>query len=391
MPSALLAALERTDDGKLAATLQVAGKSALQWQADLALDLGCDRIICVCGKNDPEIIRVQTAVESAGSEFHVVKSPHQVAALAPSSGDLIIMRDSLYVDKSAAASVIGADLSVASINVEHSEASVAPHRYERIDGAHVWAGLARIPSALGNRLTDFPPDNDAISLLLRLGLQAGIKPAEIEPSWLIDKEWAVVGANEEAAQIEAHLLDRAAAGFGRQSLTGTLALMIARKLNVAVNIHFSTILGVLGILALACALPIALLSTLPAAVVALALGSFLITAYSALTGFAAWLFDRPSGSYFIKSSEILRDILITVALVVPATDLAQAALPVFSVGLIRLAEHSAKSETLRTLWSDRPIQLLIIALFGYFGLFEAALIALGSGAMITCFTQRQPH
>lgn len=212
MRTALIAALRRTGSGALRAGLPLAGRSVLARQVDCLRALGCERILCLCTSPDAEILRVQQAVEASGGSFQALRGFLHLPALVRAEDELVILADGLLPDPALAARIVAEGVPprfVATLAADHSLVAAHPNDLERIDAARHWAGLLAMRGAPVQHLADFPPDADAISLLLRLALQAGTPGRDISAaisasgSWLLASDEGALAAQEEALIVQA--------------------------------------------------------------------------------------------------------------------------------------------------------------------------------------------
>jgi hypothetical protein len=207
MRTALIAALRRTGTGTLRAGLPLAGRSVLARQVDLLRSLGCERILCLCESPDAEILKVQQAVEASGGTFQALRGFLHLPALVRAEEELVILADGLLPDPAVTARLFAEAAPprlVACLPSDSPLVAAHPDDFERIDAARHWGGVLVMRGAPVQHLADFPPDADAISLLLRLALQAGTPcrdlPAEVSASgtWLLASEESALAAQEQA-------------------------------------------------------------------------------------------------------------------------------------------------------------------------------------------------
>jgi len=212
MRTALIAALKRTGSGALRAELQLAGRSVLARQVDLLRAHGCEKILCLCERVEGEVLRLQHEVEAAGGSFHALRGFLRLPALVRAEDELVILADGLLPDPDLVAALFAhapPPRFTAVLPTESPLVAAHPDDFERIDARYHWAGLLAMRGAPVQHLADFPPDADAVSLLLRLALQAGtpIRPlpdaGPVPRGWLIATGEAALAAQEEALIIRA--------------------------------------------------------------------------------------------------------------------------------------------------------------------------------------------
>ena len=207
MRAALIAALRQTPDGTLRAELSLAGRSVLARQVDWLRSIGCEQIWCLCERVDGEVLRLQQEIEAAGGSFQPLRGFLQLPALVRAEDELVILADGLLPDPALGAALLAQATPprfVAALPA--TSPLVAQHSgdFERIDAQQHWAGLLVMRGAPVQHLADFPPDADAISLLLRLALQAGTPcralpgDDQVPAGWLLATEENALAAQEQA-------------------------------------------------------------------------------------------------------------------------------------------------------------------------------------------------
>ncbi|MEQ5786587.1 NTP transferase domain-containing protein [Erythrobacter sp. NFXS35] len=234
MRTALIAALRHSSNGPLRAALPLAGRSVLARQVDLLQAHGCERILCLCDRIDDEILRVQTAVEASGGTFQALRGFLHLPAMIRGDEELVILADGLVPDPATVRALFAAEPQsprfVACLPAESPLVSRHPDDFERIDATRHWAGLLVMRGAPVQHLADFPPDADAISVLLRLALQAGTPCRALPEERAATEGWLL--ATDEAAlmQQEQALISRAAGIIDWHRPSLATARMAARAL-----------------------------------------------------------------------------------------------------------------------------------------------------------------
>jgi hypothetical protein len=207
MRAALIAALRQTPGGTLRAELSLAGRSVLARQVDWLRSIGCERIWCLCERVDGEVLRLQQEVEAAGGSFQPLRGFLHLPALVRAEDELVILADGLLPDPALGAVLLAQGPSprfVGTLPATSPLVAQHPEDFERIDAQHHWAGLLAMRGAPVQHLADFPPDADAVSLLLRLALQAGTPCRALggdDPApagWLLATDETALAAQEQA-------------------------------------------------------------------------------------------------------------------------------------------------------------------------------------------------
>ena len=99
---------------------------------------------------------------------------------------------------------------LATIPADHPLAAAHPEDFERIDATRHWGGVLVMRGAPAQRLAEFPADADAVSLLLRLALQAGTPTRELSPRELVPETWLLADSDASVARHEGALIAAAA-------------------------------------------------------------------------------------------------------------------------------------------------------------------------------------
>jgi len=400
MRTGLIAAVKRTANGGLRAELPVAGRSVLAWQVALMRDLGAERILCLCDDVRGEVLRLQHEVEAGGAAFHALKGFAALPALVRAEDDLVILRDGLVPDPELVRTLVeagpGLRRMVACVPSDHPFAVSHPDDFERVDAARHWAGLLVMRGAPVQQLADFPADSDAVSVLLRLALQAGTPCHGLTANALMDEAWLLADSARAVASHEHALIAKAAPESDWRAPLATLAAVLVRKLAPR-GLAQAPILGAAAALAL-------LIGGAVAAALGAAAGGL---ALAALGNFAA----RLSGGFATLRQHLLRQHLLRQhpaarrgAIAGVAVDVLTAVTVWFAlspfpewtalavcgpiaIGLARLAANTGNG-ALAPGASDRASQLLLLALAAAFGLLPEA-VAIMALALLTALLLRK--
>lgn len=214
MRTALIAALRHSSNGPLRAALPLAGRSVLARQVDLLRAQGCERILCLCDRVDGEVLRVQAAVEASGGTFQALRGFLHLPAMVRMDEELVILADGLVPDPAMVRDLFATGPQpprfVACLPAESGLVSRHPDDFERIDATRHWAGLLAMRGAPVQRLADFLPDADAISVLLRLALQDGTPCRQLPEENPAPESWLLATDAVALAKQEHALISRAA-------------------------------------------------------------------------------------------------------------------------------------------------------------------------------------
>lgn len=231
--------------------VRVGGRALVQHQLDIAMAVGCERLICIVRSLEPEVIALQQRAERAGMLFHTVTAPRDLSALISAQDDVIVLYEGLLADPASARALIEQGQAVL---VQPIETGLAAG-FERIDINHAAAGLARIPGRLIEALVQMPPDCDVPSTLTRLALQAGIAKREVPVGARSGMAWQMITSEDQAHAIEhdwiAHKLGRDRAPSPGRRLVRLAILGFASSLLHAGNASLTLVAATLAVMALA--------------------------------------------------------------------------------------------------------------------------------------------
>lgn len=204
MRVALLSTLEPSvDDAPTPrGLLRLGGRSIAQHQLATALELGCERVICLADGLPGEVIALQHAAERTGASFQVTGDGRGVAQLVKPDDELLVFSDGLVAAPEAVATLLGGRNAIVVQPVESGMAA----GYERIDLNHAGGGIMRLPGRLVAGLADLPDDWNPVSALLRIAVQSSLRQVVL-PQTLIDTgRWSLVRSDGEAHRVEPNWL-----------------------------------------------------------------------------------------------------------------------------------------------------------------------------------------
>lgn len=371
MRIALLSALEQADSGELRAFLKIGGRAIIAWQADLALRLGAERIICLAQSAVPELIELQREIEGRGKRFQLIRGPLQLVSLVSADQEILVFADGLVVDPELAEAVVAKTRGVAALPAEEGIAA----GFERIDADRAWGGLLATRANIVERLADMPPDADTVSLLLRLTLQSGTQVILLDKQRLASGELILAQGEGALAKRETALLDRAAVATPWTAPGIALAHRLARRLSpgalergpmggLAAGIAFG--LGAIGL---------SISDYKFAALLLVALATFALVISLAFRDLSRRLRGIVAAVKEVFWINVLIDILLISVLVLPSTlpMLARALfLPVLLIGLLRLGTRLPHRRVSAFL-SDRILLALALAPAAWFGVLPQAM------------------
>ena len=167
-----------------AAFRTLAGATIADRQLDLAVRLGCDRIVCLADSGVQELANLERRAETVGIKFRVIKAIGRLPGMIGPADELLLISSGLLVDDDAAV----AALDTPSIPAFPADLAV-PLGFERIDLGLAWSGILLAPGQVVHDLDHLPDDVDVVSALLRIALQHGVPPTLLDRSLLVNADW----------------------------------------------------------------------------------------------------------------------------------------------------------------------------------------------------------
>jgi len=207
--------------------LRFAGQSVAARQIDLALRLGCERIVCLVDDIGQAVIGLQEIARDGGARFNAVSGGLSLLGQVTSSDEIIVFADGILPQAEAVERHLGERSGVLVIPAE----GAVEQGYERIDAEWAWAGVLRARGSIVEGLSQLPPDIDPISALLRIALQRGARIVPLDGGKAKRSGWLL--ATSEQALIEQedrYLRDHAPrASFLRplRAIADRIALLLA--------------------------------------------------------------------------------------------------------------------------------------------------------------------
>ncbi|MFM5884436.1 MAG: hypothetical protein ACKOQ3_03750 [Novosphingobium sp.] len=208
------------------AFLRVGGVTVARQQLGLALDLRCERIVCIAHGMRPELVELQHEAEASGAQFHIVPGPRALLGLITAADDVFVFGDGLFVSSDGAVALLESGEGVFVQPIEQGLAA----GFERIDLNHASAGALRIPGRLVESVADLPPDCDAVSALQRVALQSGLRQRPIPPIDNGSLFWSLVRSDGDAHALEPQWIRQRTSDSQPLSPSRALALGFVRRI-----------------------------------------------------------------------------------------------------------------------------------------------------------------
>ncbi len=367
----------------------LAGRSVLAWQAQLAREMGCTRIICLCEAPSENLLSLQREIESAGGEFHAIRGNLQLVSLMRADDDLVLIADGLLPDRRALSEFMGAGdvlkRGVATIPASHSLTEQHAEDFERIDRDRHWAGFAVMRADQVQKLADLPSDGDAMSLLLRLALQARVECRSLAPRAVDGQGWILASHADVLAEREQALVTAGAsvpAWTGPSRAAAGLLVRETAPRQLDKGPEIST-----GLAAFFAATGIALagFGFGAAGLGMAAIGALAGSVSGAWSGLRRSLWAQTNGAKLFEYTSPAIDIAALVCLILvqgwQENPITQIALPVLAIGLARLASGEERPLS-QAFWKDRALHLAGFAIAAATGYLGEALAIFACAALI---------
>ncbi len=186
MRIALLSTLDRESHptSPRPAFTKFAGAMVVERQLDLALLMGCERVICLVEAVEREVIELQHRAQCAEMTFRAIRQPSRLAGMVTADDELLVLDAGILPDDEA----VKAALTKSGILAFPADIAV-PVGYERIDLGFAWAGAMLISGHLVEKLSDLPSDINLPSALMRIALQAGGQVIPVDRKLLTEGNW----------------------------------------------------------------------------------------------------------------------------------------------------------------------------------------------------------
>jgi hypothetical protein len=197
---ALIGAYQEDDAGGLRALLPLAGRTLIEYQARCLAAAGAAPLIVLVERIPAALNEAFERLRGEGIAVVPVSDGNEAASRFEAGTQLILLADGIAPDMGDLASLIEEDdAAILTVPDDDSHAE-----FERIDGAHRWAGLARAHSNMLGATAAMLGDWDLQSTLLRRAVQAG---ARLVPSAAGDGRGPFLARDESAmAGFERRLL-----------------------------------------------------------------------------------------------------------------------------------------------------------------------------------------
>ena len=167
---ALIGAYHEDDAGGLRALLPLAGRTLIEYQARCLAAVGATPLIVLVERIPPALNEAFERLRGEGIAVVAVSDGKEAASRFEAGSELILLADGIAPDMGDLERLLEDDAAIVTVPDDEEHAP-----FERIDGAHRWAGLARVDANLLGATAAMLGDWDLQSTLLRRAVQAGAR------------------------------------------------------------------------------------------------------------------------------------------------------------------------------------------------------------------------
>jgi hypothetical protein len=202
--SAIICAVRPQSDSpeSLAVHVHFAGQSLLEYQARQAAEAGAGKILIVVSSVAPALSRAVDRLIDDGLDIMLVRDIGTLLRQAPRDSDFLIIGDGMVVPQRFM-NTLGGRSGNGLLVVE---ASGPTESFERIDGMHRWAGLARMAPAVLFSTLDLVGDWDLQLTLVRAIVQAGAERVVAPQDDVLEGRLAQIDGQQSADLVTEALL-----------------------------------------------------------------------------------------------------------------------------------------------------------------------------------------
>jgi hypothetical protein len=205
--AALISAYHDSPDapGQLRAMLPIAGRTLVERQARVAAAAGAAPVVILVERVPPELAAAIERMRGEGVSARIARSVEEAAAAIAPDQHLLVIADGLFADRAHISRLLSAgEASLLTVpDSGHDE------RYERIDAAARWGGLALLDGDMLRRTVAMLQDWDLQSTLLRRAVQGGARQIALNGS---DRPLVIAERMADLAPVQARLVERAGKG-----------------------------------------------------------------------------------------------------------------------------------------------------------------------------------
>ncbi|MEB3414836.1 hypothetical protein VCJ71_02020 [Alteriqipengyuania sp. WL0013] len=179
-----------------AGTVRVLGRALAEWQCEMALALGCERILLVAPALTGPALDIQHQAEAGEAKFQIVPHAHRLLGQLKTDDELLILDPALLVRGEAAREMLDTPRRIFVMPETAGESG-----FERLDRETLWAGAAWLPGAMLERLADLDSDAEPASALLRIAAGLGVRRQHLRDEALGKADWAALHSQQDGLEV----------------------------------------------------------------------------------------------------------------------------------------------------------------------------------------------
>lgn len=169
-PGALIGAYQEDDAGGLRALLPLAGRTLIEYQARCLASAGASPLVVLVERIPVALNEAFDRLRGEGIIVVPVSDGNEAASRFEAGSQLLLLADGVAPDMGDLNSLIEEEAAILTVPDDEIHAG-----FERIDGNHRWAGLARVDANILGATAAMLGDWDLQSTLLRRAIQAGAR------------------------------------------------------------------------------------------------------------------------------------------------------------------------------------------------------------------------
>ena len=191
---ALIGAYQEDDAGGLRALLPLAGRTLIEYQARCLAAAGAAPLVVLVERIPPALNEAFERLRGEGIAVVAVSEGNEAASRFEAGSQLVLLADGIAPDMADLERLLEeGDSAILTVPDDEAHAD-----FERIDGTHRWAGVARVEASTLGATAAMLGDWDLQSTLLRRAVQAGARllpssPGEGRGPFLASGEEAMAG------------------------------------------------------------------------------------------------------------------------------------------------------------------------------------------------------
>ena len=167
---ALIGAYQEDDAGGLRALLPLAGRTLIEYQARCLAAAGASPLIVLVERIPVALNDAFERLRGEGIAVVPVSDGNEAASRFEAGSQLVLLADGVAPDMGDLARLLEDDVAILTVPDDEDHAN-----YERIDGTHRWAGLARVDANILGATAAMLGDWDLQSTLMRRAVQEGAR------------------------------------------------------------------------------------------------------------------------------------------------------------------------------------------------------------------------